>query len=172
MQNRIWKGMAMLTALLLLLASGCGKAEEESGNTPTIGYAYDGVTIVDEQEDAEEVLRKMQEEADKSSISLSFKNQAFSTDGINFDCYLANPTENPYDMYIQIFADQAMTDEVFLSGLLRPGTAFETIALNHELNAGTHTGVCIFTLVDTAEDGTQTMMKQSSVEIQLFVADV
>ncbi len=62
------------------------------------------------------------EQARQPGVTLEYKNDARSEDGENFSCYIANAVENAYDMYIQIFADAELTDQLLLTGLLRPGT--------------------------------------------------
>ena len=84
----------------------------------------------------------------EGNIALEYKNDAFSEDGENVSCYIANSLSNEYDMYIQIFADSELKDQLFLSGLLRPGTAFETIALEKKLSSGDHTVYVAFTQVE------------------------
>ena len=53
-----------------------------------------------------------------------------------------------------------MTDQVFLSGLVRPGSGFEEISLDHALDPGLTTVYVAVTLVDTEEDGTQVIKSQ------------
>jgi len=54
-----------------------------------------------------------------------------------------------------------MTDELFLSGLIRPGEAFQSVELNRALDPGTYTIYCVFTQV--GED-------HATVHTQLTVA--
>jgi hypothetical protein len=112
----------------------------------------------------------MLEEAAQPGIGLSYRNDAFSTDGINFSCYVGNSTSNQYDAFIQIFADEALQDEVFLSQLLRPGQAFETLTLNHALPLGVTTCVVAFTQVELV-DGEQSVHAQTFFTMDFHVVE-
>lgn len=166
MNIRIRKWTAALFALLLLLSSGCSKAEEEDKG-PTIGYAVEGVTVLDDGNSLARAIQELEEESRGKIINLDYKPDAYSIDGVNFTCYLGNSLDNPYDMYIQIVG--AGQDQLYLSGLIRPGQAFERITLDHALKPGRHAVDCTFSLVDTAEDGTQTLVNQVTMEIYLTV---
>ena len=129
------------------------QANVVSETSNRVGYAVEGVTVVDD----ENALAKAVEEAVRSSqqgITLSFKNDAFSNDGQTFSCYLANAEQNEYDAYIEIFADDTLEEQIFLSQLLRPGTAFDTITLNRALDVGNHEVVVVFTQIEEV-DGQQ-----------------
>ena len=124
--------------------SGNSTVNIGDGNTPKIGYA-ESVIAVDEDS-----LQKAVDEmftADDGQFVTEYKNNAASTDGENFTCYIGNSPLNTYDMYIQIFADNDYTDQIFLSELLRPGTAFDHITLEHPLDPGDHTVYVAFTQV-------------------------
>ena len=71
-------------------------------------------------------------------VSLKYQNDAYSSDGVTFKCYLANSGSNLYDMFLTIFSDVELTDQVYLSGLVPPGSGFEEITLDHALDPGTH----------------------------------
>lgn len=136
--RRLLAGALALT--LLLAPAGCGKAEEEeekeSAGTPKIGYA-EGTVAVEDQDALQKALDEANERA-KDMLTLEYKNGAFSEDGKTFTCYLANAAENNYDAFFSMYTDAELTDEIFLSGLLRPGTAFDTIELSRTLESGTH----------------------------------
>ena len=53
-----------------------------------------------------------------------------------------------------------MTDQLFLSQLVRPGSGFEKITLDRALDSGTNVVYVAVTLVDTEEDGTQSIKAQ------------
>ena len=103
-------------------------------------------------------------------MSLWYQNSAYSEDGVNFTCRIGNSASNLYDMFLTIYADAYMTDQVYMSQLLRPGMGFEKIKLEHALRRGTTTVYVVVTLVDTAEDGTQTIKAQASHTMDFTVS--
>lgn len=127
----------------------------------TIGYATDASVFLDQssiQAAMDEALRNARD----NYVSLWYQNNAFSEDGVNFTCRIGNSASNLYDMFLTIYADPNMTDQIFLSQLLRPGTGFEKIKLEHALSPGTTMVYVVVSLVHTAEDGTQTIKAQVS----------
>lgn len=145
---------ALLLAFLMTLAAltGCRKQEaqaevsEETKTNPALSYASEGVMALENDAETQAAL----EEALKShpGISLEYKNDAFSKDGSTFDLYLGNSNLNAYDMYINIFADENFSDELYLSQLIRPGSAFDSVTLNRPLDEGDHRVYVVFTMVD------------------------
>lgn len=150
-----WLVPALLVLVILLLAgilavvlTGRSEPEEISdAATPLIGYA-DGVTVVEDPDALQKAVDEMYAKAAEGSIALEYKNGAQSSDGTNFSCYIANSLSNSYDMYLQIFADSELTDQLLLTGLIRPGAAFDHIELEHSLDPGTHRVYVAFTQVE------------------------
>lgn len=147
--------LLFLTCLLTLaVLTGCQKQQatevpavsEEPKGIPALAYASEGVMALENDAETQAAM----EEALKShpGISLEYKNDAISTDGVNFEAYVGNSNLNTYDMYINIFADENFTDELYLSQLIRPGSAFDKITLNHPLDEGDHRVYVVFTMVD------------------------
>jgi len=140
-----------------------------------VGYASEGVVATD-PETLQDQVDKMMEKAKEPGVALEYKEMAFSNDGQDFECYLANSEQNTYDMFITIYADQALTDELFLSELLRPGTRFENITLSRKLDPGEHTAYVVYTQVQDEEqpDGSQfiqTIHAQVATTITLVVKE-
>lgn len=167
------KKQILAPLLALLLLSACGKTKVVYVDRPVtagpeLSYAMDAVTATDQdtlQAAVDEAIRKSEE----LSMGLIFKNAAFSYDGINFDCYLGNSDSNQYDMYIQIFGDEALTDELYLSGLIRPGEAFDHLTLNHALNVGNHDVFVAFTQVEPNAEGGFNIVNQQMLSIEFIV---
>ncbi len=153
MHRKLTRILALAIAAVMLFTA-CSKQEEKEDEEKTglgglkIGYADEGVTTVEDPDALQKEVDEMVEAAKDNEITLEYKNDASSTDGENFDCYIANAVENKYDMFVGIFADPNMEDELFVSQLLRPGSAFETIKLNHPLERGTHEVYVFFTQVE------------------------
>jgi len=115
-------------------------------------------------------LETIREEAEKPPIGLEYKNDAYSDDGSTFSCYIANAARNQFDMYIDIY-DETMTEELYLSGLLRPGSAFESLTLNRPLSEGTHELFVAFTQVKPTEDGDFAIQSQVIIIMDFHVSE-
>ena len=101
------------------------------------------------------------EKAADGNVALRYKNNAYSKDGTNFDCFIANSEANIYDMFLTIYADDQLTDQIFLSGLVPPGNGFESIALDHPLPPGDHmVYVAVTQVADDEETGEQVIKHQ------------
>lgn len=163
------KGAALLlAALMTLAAAGCAKqettqeaSEEEAppDRRLVLGYAEEGVTVAETEDELSKSVEQMLEAAAEPGMPLSYKNNAFSEDGINFSCYIANADEK-YDMFFQIFADEKFQDEIFLSQLLRPGQAFESVTLSHALPKRSTTRCYVSQTRVELVDGEQTIHDQ------------
>ena len=163
--------LAPLLALFLLAA--CGKTQvvyvdRPVSEGPELSYAMDAVTATD-QDTLQAAVDEAIQKSGELSMGLTFKNVAISYDGINFDCYLGNSDSNEYDMYIQIFGDEALTDELYLSGLIRPGEAFDHLTLNHALNLGSHDVYVSFTQVESNGEGGFNIVNQRMISIEFIV---
>ena len=156
----------------MLLTAGCKKSEPEAaddnGGGFRIGYAQEGVTIVDDQNALQREYDDMVEAARRPGMTLTYINDAFSEDGIRFKCFLSNDIQNTYDMFIAIYADEDFTDELYLSQLLRPGTAFNEIELEHALEPGDHMVYIAYTQVEEV-DGEQQIHAQNIVTTMFHV---
>lgn len=154
----------VVVPIVAVLAVGIGIAVYFLRPAPDDGripYAT-GVVVTDETDI---------EPADFGWLDLLYDYQARSSDGVNFSCMLANAASNRYDMYFDLYTDAELTDEVFLSGLLKPGTALEEITLDHALPAGTNTVYVAMNQVDTDEDGKQTIVDQTVVTVEFIVSE-
>lgn len=123
-----------------LYATGAigSKAEE-----PGLKYATEGVVLMEEDNGIYDELIAA------DAIALEFKNDAYSADGQIFKCYVGNSPINQYDMYLDIYADQEMTDLLCSTDLLSPGNAFEVLKLDRVLEPGNYT---VFIAYNQMED--------------------
>lgn len=143
--------------------------ESGGNNGMTIGYASDGVTVID---DADALQRAVDEEFAKSQrpgIGIRYQNDAYSSNGKDFSCYIGNSTTNVYDMFIAIYADDAFEDLLFLSQLIKPGQAFEHITLERALDPGDYVVNCVYTQVEVV-DGQQSIHAQTAVTLNFHVS--
>lgn len=167
-----WLIPALLAVVILLLAvvlvfvlTRSGDSENSSSDgAPKLTYAA-GVTVVDDENALQKAYEEMK--AKEGTIALSYKNDALSSDGKVFSCYIANSPQNEYDMFINIYADSELKDQLYLSGLVRPGEAFEEIILDHALDEGTHRVFVVYTQV---EDDLETLHAQVSVTMDFTVS--
>jgi hypothetical protein len=172
--------VAIIALLVVLLVIKPGKSNEtgntetvtvengqNGGNVPRIGRA-EGLTVVEDPDALKKTVQEMYKRANEPGIGLEFKNDAFSNNGIDFSCYIANAVSNSYDMYLQIFADDALEDEIFLSGLVAPGEAFDHISLSHALETGTHRVFVAFTQVEET-NGVQSIHAQTLFTMDFHV---
>lgn len=131
----------------------------EDDNVPRIGYAADAAVMLD-QDSLQAAMDEAMRNAADGNVALLYKNNAFSTNGTDFDCYIVNSSANKYDMFLTIFADAELTDQIFLSGLVPPGSGFESITLDRALPSGLQTVYVVLTQVDTDENGEQVLKNQ------------
>lgn len=142
----------------------------DDGDTPRVGYASEAHVMLDQnslQAAMDEALAKAQD----GYVALLYENDAFSKNGTDFDCYIVNSTANKYDMFLTIFADAELTDQVYLSGLVRPGSGFEQISLSRALEPGDHTVNVVVTQVDTDENGAQVIKNQVAHTMDFHVTE-
>jgi hypothetical protein len=133
---------------------------QDQSNDLGIGYASEAKVLLD-QDSLQAAMDKAMANAREGNIALLYKDNAYSTNGTDFDCYIVNSANNAYDMFLTIFADQEMTDELYLSQLVPPGSGFEKITLEHPLDEGDHTVYVALTQVETDEEtGEQSVHKQ------------
>lgn len=131
-----------------------------------IGYEADVRTALTEEDLQAQMDALLNSD---SMMSLEYKNNAVSANGKDFECYIANASLNSYDMYIGLYADSALTDELFLSQLLRPGTAFDRVTLNRALEPGVHTVYCVMTQVKE-ENGELVIHNSTTVTMDFTVS--
>lgn len=168
------KSVVAIIALIVVVAGATGiivymlNSNKEPVGEMTIGYATNASVFLDQ-----DALQAAMDEAmrNSTSIGLWYKNNAFSTDGVNFDCFIGNSASNLYDIFLTIFADGEMKDQIFLSQLIRPGTGFEQIKLSHPLDRGSHTVYVVVTTVDVDENGQQVIRGQVSHTMDFHVTE-
>lgn len=159
--------VAAVIAVGAAVISHQDQANIPDGATPAIGYAAEAKVMLDQgslQAAFDEALKN----AAEGNVGLKYKNDAYSTDGVNFECYIVNSDSNVYDMFLTIYADAEMTDQIYLSGLVPPGSGFEAIKLDHALDAGDHTVYVALTQVDTDEETGEQVIKNQVVHTMDF----
>lgn len=136
-----------------------------------IGYATEASVLLD-QDSLQAAMDEAMANARDGNVGLYYQNDATSRDGINFDCFIGNSSSNLYDMFLTIFSDSELTDQIYLSGLVPPGSGFEHITLEHELEPGVHTVYVSLMLVDTdKETGEQVIKSQAMHTMDFHVSE-
>jgi len=157
------KTVVVLAVLLLLAVAAAAVFALRAGQKddgPKIAYES-GARVMLDQDSLSAAMQEAIENSKNGMIGLQYKNNAYSTDGVNFECSITNSASNLYDMYLTIFADAELTDQIFLSGLIPPGSGLENVTLDHALEAGDHTVYVALTQVETDEEtGDQTLIRQ------------
>ena len=156
----------MTMAFFLFFRQGATTIED--GDTPRVGYAANATVMLD-QNSLQAAMDEAMKNAKDGNVALLYKNNAYSENGTDFTCYIVNSTSNKYDMFLTIYADAALTDQVFLSGLVPPGSGFEQITLDRALEAGDHTVNVVVTQVDTDESGQQVIKNQVAHTMEFHV---
>jgi hypothetical protein len=163
-----------VTAFVIL--SNNGNSDQPEITSPVITTAdgqtknplaldYDNSAVALDENGLEKQLENLQKNAG-NNISLEYRNEVVSEDGKVFKCYLANSELNTEDMFIAIFTDSDMTEQVYLSGLLRPGTSIQEFQSEIPFETGEYSVVAMFTSVS---DDHETMTSQIAVELKLTV---
>lgn len=137
---------AAAVAIVFMLTS-----KQEELPPSGIGYANEASVILS-QEEMDAAMGLAMQNARDGNVALLYKENAYSTDGVNFSCYIVNSMYNSHDMFLTIFADAEMTDQLFLSQLVPPGSGFENIKLEHSLGLGDHTVYVALTQVGRDEE--------------------
>lgn len=154
----------LLALVVFLLMRPTNIADE---GVPKIGYASEAKVMLD-QNSLQAAMDEAMANARDGYVGLNYKNDAYSEDGTNFECVIINSSSNIYDMFLTIYADMEMTDQIFLSELVPPGSGFENITLSHPLEEGDHTVCVALTQVDTDEETGEQVIKNQIMHTMDF----
>lgn len=156
-------------AVLLLGKFGEKPAEDSLGDTstPLIGYE-EGVTVVDDPDALQKAVDEMYAKAEEMGVPLEYQNDAYSNDGEKFECYIANPSSAPYDVFISVYSNPELTEQLYLSGLIKPGNAKRDIYLEKRLDAGKHR---VYVVYSQVEEDHATIHQQAVVTMDFTVAE-
>lgn len=105
-------------------------------------------------------------EAQDTQIPISFSPTAISSDGKTFECQIGNPPGAKYYMYLDIYSDATLEEEVYLSGLLEPGKGITSFTANKTFPKGETDAVLVLT---TVQDDMKTLVAQTMVVLTLQV---
>lgn len=159
--------LIVLLAIVLVVVLGKNDSQSVDNATPQIGYSTEAKVLLD-QNSLQAAFNEALQNAEDGYVGLKYRNDAFSEDGTNFECYIANSEANKYDMFLTIFTDAEMTDQVFLSELVPPGSGFENITLSRALESGDHLVYVALTQVETDEETGNQVIKQQVIHTMDF----
>ena len=157
----------IIAAVLILLNQNKTEGADDREPSFTIGYEQNGVVALD-PDDFQQLMEGLVIQAQEGMMDLTFRTIAISEDGVNFACDLGNDIANRYDMYLNIYLDEAMEQQVLLTGLLPPGAKLESFKSEIPLEVGEYESILVFTQVD---DDHATIVGQSMVSLTLKVLD-
>ena len=110
----------------------------------------------------EEALREMED----NQIPMIYSPTATSKDGVNFECEIGNPAGAKYYMYLELFPDTSLDEDVYLSGLLEPGKGITSFSTSKTFPKGETDAVLVLT---TVREDKQTLVAQTMVYLTLQV---
>ena len=167
LDKRLIAVIAGLIVIILIMMFFLIFRKEPDGKQQ-VGYATEATVMLD-QNSLQAAMDAAMENAKDGNVALLYKNDAYSENGTDFECYIVNSHSNKYDMFLTIYADESLTDQVFLSGLVPPGSGFEEITLDHALESGDHTAYVVLTQVDMDENGEQVIKNQVAHTMEFHV---
>lgn len=142
---------ALGTAFFIILTEDGRKPVEPK---PPVNHMVNGKIMYDEdainldpdqlQQEADKTFKKVEE----GYISLSHKNIAVSSDGVNFECYILNNIDNKYDMYFNIYKDYEAKEQLLLTGLIPPGSGINHFSSEIRLDPGQYQALLVITQVE------------------------
>lgn len=150
-------------AVFFILNSKSGKEGEETSVKQIPLEVNAGVLSPDKlKEWNESVLAEMED----YQIPMVFSPTATSTDGENFSCEIGNPPGAKYYMYLDMYSDATLSEEVYLSGLLDAGQGITSFKTSKVFPKGETDIVLVFT---TVREDRQTIVAQTMVALTLKV---
>lgn len=163
----------LIIVILLLLAIGVAAAvfilnKDDDAQLPDNGGLIQYEAGVVNYEDAKKVYDEMQQRAEDGMVGVKYSNNAISEDGKHFTCKIENPIRNGYDMYLNIYKDETMEEQLLLTGLIPAGSGIEEFESEITLEPGEYKSVLVMTLV---EDDHSTLRGQTKVFLNLYVGN-
>lgn len=140
--------------------------QSEKNGTDEGIIKYDEAAVAFNADNLQEQLDEMQKKADEQQMALRYQKIARSSDGVNFKCEIGNSAANKYDMYINIYKDPELTEQILLTGLIPPGSEITEFESEIPLEPGTYNTTLVLTQV---EDDHSTFHAQLMVVLDLVV---
>ena len=164
----------LIIIIVLLIGGGVAFAlvmnaknnSAESGNDKVIPTEVNAKVLGPDamKEWNESVLAEMED----NQVPMVFAPNAISKDGENFTCEIGNPPGAKYLMYLDMYADTELKDEIYLSGLIEPGQGITEFKTNKKFPKGETDVVIVFT---TVQEDRQTIVAQTMMYLTLQVEE-
>ncbi len=167
----------LIIIIVLLIAGGvtffimsANRSDNEGESTPTGGKQIPlevnaGVLSPDKlQAWNESVLAEMED----NQIPIIFSPTATSAAGENFLCEIGNPTGAKYYIYLDMYSDASLEEEVYLSGLLAPGQGITSFKTNRAFPKG-ETDIVL--VISTVQENKTTIVAQTMMALTLQVGE-
>ena len=142
-------------------------AQGEETTAFTIGYEMNGVVALGE-EALQDAFNEMARKAEEGMMDVQYQNVIHSKDGVNFTCSLGNSETNRYDMYLNIYLDYDLDQQMLLTGLIPPESKIDSFKSEIPLKPGRYEAMLVFTQI---EDDHATIHGQSKVALIVIVGD-
>lgn len=153
-----------VTAVILLTRDNGEQTEKLDASGGIIHY--DEAAVALDEDSLRAQLEDAQKKAEEGQMALRYQKTAYSSDGTNFICDIGNSTANSYDMYINIYKDPELTEQVLLTGLIPPGSGIKEFESEIPFRPGTYETTLVLTQV---EDDHSTFHAQLMVTLELVV---
>ncbi len=161
--------IALIAVLALRKDTDSDEGDEFVAQTLAPGaLMYDVNAVALDEDSLNKQYAEAVAKAKEGTMTLQFKNTAVSEDGIYFSCDIGNAINNNYDMYINIYKDETLSEQILLTGLIPPGERIENFQSEIRLDPGTYEAVLVLTQV---EDDHATLHAQLSVYLTLVVEE-
>lgn len=155
--------LAGVAAFFIWNANKPSESENSTGGKQIPLEINAGVVSPDKvKEWNEQAIKEMQD----NEIPMIFSPTATSTDGVNFECEIGNPPGAKYYMYLDLYSDTSLEEEVYLSGLLEPGKGITSFSTSKTFPKGETDAVLVLT---TVRDDQKTIVAQTMVYLTLQV---
>ena len=168
----------LIAVLLIVLTKKDEPAASAVPNEPAVtttqyhlqdgALMYDSGAVALSEDGLQERVDEMYQKAKEGTMALQFKNTAFSSDGRHFTCEIGNSIKNNYDMFINIYKDSSLQEQILLTGLIPPGQGIESFESEIQLDPGTYEALLVLTQV---KDDHATLHAQLNVVLTLEVED-
>lgn len=135
-------------AILIIITEGEGNPDPPASYLVDGKLGYDSAAIILDPNGFQQDADRLSQEVQDGYISLSHKGVAYSSDGVNFECYIQNNIDNKYDMFLNIYKDSSAQEQLLLSGLIPPGQGIDHFTSEIGLDPGEYKALLVITQVE------------------------
>lgn len=147
-------GIVLIIILLIVIAILLLRGQRQKTEEPKR-------SVVVNQGNAEEIASEM---ISQEYIAPGYYSASMTTtwhfetgDDASYDAYVANVAENTNDVYFDIFLEGEEEEPIYQSPVIPRGSEMDEVTLDKPLDAGTHSCVLIYHLVDENQTTVSTL---------------